>query len=63
MLDATVTGNGYPDFRRTEFVLRFHGLAGNAVTVGGIRHEMHDGTLTLANAGTAFTLEAVLTNF
>ena len=51
-LDATVTGGGYPDFRRERFVFHFHGLAGEAVIVDGVRHEVHDRRLTLENAGT-----------
>ena len=57
-LEGTVTGDGYPAFRRRELVLRFHGAVGDAVTVDGVRQEVRDGALTLANAGISFRLEA-----
>ena len=56
-LAATVTGNGFPGFRRTEFVLRFHGLGRGAVTLDGESREVADDALTVRNAGTGFTLE------
>ena len=49
-----------PDFRREKFVLHFHGLASETVVIDGVRHKVHDGQLTLENAGTAFSLEAEL---
>ncbi len=59
-LTATVTGNGYPDFRRERFAIHFHGLASEAVTIDGVWREVHDRRLTLENAGTGFSLEVEL---
>ncbi len=59
-LAATVTGQGYPEFARTEFQLVFHGDVGDEVTVDGEARRLEDGKLTLPNAGVGFRLYATV---
>ncbi len=55
-LEAGVTGDGFPSFRRRELVLRLHGLTDGVVTVEGARQTVRDGALVLPNTGTGFKL-------
>ncbi len=57
-LDATVTGTGYPAFARREFVLVFHGLSSDEVTLDGQTVGLDGDRITLANAGTGFSVRA-----
>ena len=59
-LDATVTGRGYREFARREFVLVFHGLLSGDVTHDGQATTLDGGRLTLANAGVGFSLRAAI---
>ena len=55
-LDATVSGQGYPEFARTDFRLVFHGEPDNAITVDGEERSLEDGRFTLPNLGKSFAL-------
>ncbi len=57
-LDAAVTGAGYPAFARREFVLVFHGLNADEVTLDGAAASLDGDRLTLANAGVGFSVHA-----
>lgn len=57
-LTATVSGRGYPEFARREFVVMLHGLQGEEVTVDAASYALVDGRFTLPNTGTGFTLRA-----
>ena len=59
-LEATVTGDGYPEFARESFRVVFHGPAPAHVQVGGRRVELQGDSLVLPNAGEAFVLEAAM---
>ena len=55
-LEATVTGKGFPEFNRREFVLVFHGLPSGALTLDGEEAILDGDRLTVANAGGGFSL-------
>ena len=55
-LEAVVSGNGYPEFARTNFRLVFHGDAGAEITVDGRTYPLEGGGFTLPNRGTGFSL-------
>lgn len=59
-IEARVSGDGYPEFRRRRFRLVFHGQAPAEVRVGGQARPLEQGSLELENAGESFTLEADL---
>ena len=53
-LDATVTGQGYPEFARMDFRLVFHGEVGAEATVDGAAYPLEEGRFTLPNRGKGF---------
>jgi alpha-glucosidase len=57
LLQATVTGDGFPEFARQRFALVLHGAAPDAVRVDGTAVDGTDGRFSFANAGTGFTVE------
>ena len=57
LLQATVAGDGYPEFARERFVLVLHGATPEAVRVDGTAVAGSDGRFLLANAGTGFAVE------
>jgi alpha-glucosidase len=57
LLQATVAGDGYPEFARERFVLVLHGAAPDEVRVDGTPVTGSDGRFSFANAGTGFTAE------
>lgn len=60
LLRATVAGGGYPEHRRAELRLVFHGLTSAQVRLRGAWHPLVNGTLTLANSGQDFELSVEL---
>jgi alpha-glucosidase len=57
VLQATVTGEGYPEFARERLVLVLHGANPTAVRVDGAEVAGADGRFEFANSGTGFTVE------
>jgi alpha-glucosidase len=57
LLQASVTGDGFPEFARERFVLVLHGAASGEVRVDGTAVAGGDGRFSFANAGTGFTVE------
>jgi alpha-glucosidase len=57
VLQATVSGDGYPEFARERFVLVLHGAAPDEVRVDGTAVAGRDGRFSYPNAGTGFTVE------
>ena len=57
-LEAVVTGNGYPTFARTEFVLVFHGMLPPKVMLDGREACLVGHRLALRNDGKNFSLLA-----
>ncbi len=57
-LSATVTGKGYPEFRRERFRLCWHGAACRGLTLDGAALELAEGSAWLENDGRDFRLEA-----
>jgi alpha-glucosidase len=56
-LAATVTGRGFPEFRRRRFVIVIHGWhAGNRVELEGREARAENGRLAIDNRGEAFEL-------
>ena len=55
-LDATVSGQGYPEFARTEFRFVFHGDVGGTFELDGETHPLEDGKFALPNRGESFSL-------
>ena len=56
LLDATVSGQGYPEFARTQFRLVFHGEVGGTSEINGETHPLEDGKCTFSNRGESFSL-------
>jgi len=54
-VSAAVTGEGYPEFAREQFVLVLHGAAATVVQVDGRDQPVTDGRVTVPDAGTGFT--------
>ena len=57
-LEATVSGDGYPEFAREAFRVVFHGEAPETVRAGGQELRAAGEGFVLPNAGTDFLLEA-----
>ena len=57
VLQATVTGDGYPEFARERFVLVLHGADPATVRIDGAEVSGTDGRFEFANSGTGFTVE------
>ena len=57
LVQATVTGDGFPEFARQRFALVLHGAAPETVRVDGTAVDGTDGQFSFANAGTGFTVE------
>jgi alpha-glucosidase len=57
-LEATVSGQGFPEFARREFHIQFHGAACTTVQVNGEDLAPQSGRFVLANTGTKFHLRA-----
>ena len=57
-LSATVTGQGYPEFARREFVVVLGHTIGEAVAVDGTPYRLSGDRFRLPNAGMGFTLRA-----
>lgn len=53
-MTARVTGKGYPEFRRKQFRVVFHGLEAASAVVDGQEMTLSDGALTLDNRGKGF---------
>jgi len=56
-LEATVTGRGYPEFDREEFVVVVHGAAPQTALADGWPTIVEGDTIRLRNSGQPFTLE------
>ncbi len=57
-ITATVTGNGFAEFRRNSFRLRFFGLPGSEVVLNGRKVDLQDGAVEIVNRGEGFELQA-----
>jgi alpha-glucosidase len=53
---ASVEGDGYPEFARTEFRLVIHGASPDSVLVDGMPTPVTAGGAVLPNAGSSFTV-------
>jgi alpha-glucosidase len=56
-LQASVEGDGYPEFAREAFHLVVHGAAPEQVVLDGATVAVRDGRVEIANAGTGFAVE------
>jgi alpha-glucosidase len=56
-VSASVTGNGYPEFARKRFLIRFRGAEAGNVMLDGEPIPQVDGAITLENSATGFRLE------
>ena len=59
-VEALVSGNGYPEFAREEFLIVLHGPPIQRITIDGRDMSVHDSTIRLPNSGQPFTLTAEL---
>ncbi|MBW3636059.1 MAG: DUF5110 domain-containing protein, partial [Armatimonadetes bacterium] len=57
-LEASVSGEGFPEFTRREFEVQFHGAALDSVRLDGENLTSQNGCFTVPSAGTNFRLEA-----
>ena len=57
-LDVLTTGNGFPQFARTGFVIVFHGQSPSEVEIGGRQFSVRHGTVRFPNCGESFKLTA-----
>ena len=55
-ITATVSGDGYPEFARTEFRVNVHGARPAVIVVDGDEISPVDGTFVVANSGSGFEL-------
>ncbi len=56
-LEASVSGEGYPEFARREFEIVFHGASPQTITLDGHPLSQQDGRWLLSNSGSGFRLE------
>lgn len=56
-IQATVSGEGFAEFARREFVVEFHGAIAASVRVNGETITAHDGRFSFSNSGEGFGLE------
>jgi alpha-glucosidase len=57
---AQISGEGYAEFARKEFVIVFHGQTPTQVQVGGEILAVHHGAVSVTNHGEPFTMTANL---
>ncbi len=57
-LSATVSGRGYTEFVRREFVVVLHGFSSKEVTVDAVSYSLTKQRFTLPNSGTGFMMRA-----
>ena len=53
-IDAEVSGDGYPEFRRERFVLVFHGAAPDAAHLDDVMITGTNGRFEIPNSGSGF---------
>jgi alpha-glucosidase len=61
MVNAEVSGDGYPEFRRERFVLVLHGAAPAAAELDDVMITGRNGRFEIANRGTGFRLACTVT--
>jgi alpha-glucosidase len=61
MVNAEVSGDGYPEFRRERFVLVLHGAAPAAAELDDVMITGSNGRFEIANRGTGFRLACTVT--
>jgi len=55
-VNATVKGNGFPEFRRRGFRLVFHGFSGDEMTIDGHTQRIDEGVVEIENQATGFRI-------